>query len=194
LPSWHGNGLPPPAMVAGPPPGLGAGPVPLRDTGPPLNGINHHLGHPPTFHAPYNPLPQPNGYAPFSGPPVHPQLPPAPHRGPYGPPSAGGPPPLHLSNGNGMMVNGMHSPRMPYSPTRPHGHHSSRSTESPFSGPPPLPQYPTMHHGSPAPGSLNRPSTPRDTMMRDAPPPAMPPEPRANTGASASPSLRNLLH
>ncbi|KAF2187854.1 hypothetical protein K469DRAFT_108805 [Zopfia rhizophila CBS 207.26] len=174
LPTWHGHGPPP-----GPPP-------------PPLhNGI----GHPPPFHAPpYNSVHQPNGYPAFTGPPVHPQMPPASLRGPYPPPVSGPPPPLHLNN-SGMIVNGMHSPRMPYSPTHPHGPPSSRSTESPFTGPSQLPQYPPLHHGSPAPGPLNnRPSTPRDAVIRDAPASTAPPENRISTGASASPSLRNLIH
>ena len=87
------------------------------------------------------------------------------------------------------MGNGMHSPRMPYSPTHPHTHNPSRSTESPFSAPPQMP-YPPMHHGSPAP---SQPATPRDASMRDMPPTSAPTE-RISTGASASPSLRNLLH
>lgn len=182
LPPWHGNGPPPP------------GPPPLH------NGIGHpppgpSLGHPPPFHSAYNPMHQPNGYPSYSGPGVHPPMPPAPLRGTFAPPPVTGPPPpLHLSN-NGIMVNGMHSPRVPYSPTHPHGHNSSRSTESPFTGPPPIPQYPPIHHGSPAPSSINnRPSTPRDAVMRDAPAVTAPSEPRVSTGASASPSLRNLLH
>lgn len=184
LPSWHssappgppghlpphhmhnGNGYPPPPAIQGPP-----------------------VGHAAPFHAPYS---QPNGYAPYPGPPMHPQMPSAPLRAAYpGPPVSGPPPPLHLSNG-AIMVNGMQSPRsMPYSPTHPHAHHAARSTESPFAAPlPAAAQYPPpLHHGSPAPG---RPSTPRDAVMRDAPT-SMPIE-RANTGASASPSLRNLLH
>jgi hypothetical protein len=181
LPAWHN----------GPPPGPGHLPHHLH------NGIGHPppphgppLNHPPPFHAPY---PPPNGYPPYSGPPVHPQIPPALSRSPYPPPPANGvPPPLHLNNG-AMLLNGMHSPHaIPYSPTHPHGHPSSRSTESPYTAPPPaMPQYPPVHHGSPAPG---RPATPRDTVMRDAPVVTSAPTERANTGASASPSLRNLLH
>jgi hypothetical protein len=181
LPSWH-NGATPPApghiphhlhngMVHPPPPH--AAPV-----------------HPPPFHAPYPPS---NGYPPYSGPPVHSQMPLAPPRASYAPqPVNGTPTPLHLNNG-AMILNGMHSPRtMPYSPTHPHGHHSSRSSESPYTAPPPaVPQYPIMHHGVPA---LGQPSSPRDTVMRDAPAVTSAPTERANTGASASPSLRNLLH
>jgi hypothetical protein len=131
---------------------------------------------------------------------MHSQMP-AQLRGPFAhpppPQSSGVPAPLHLNNNNGMMINGMPSPsqRVPYSPTHAHGHGSSRSTESPFTGPPPLPQYSQLHHGNPASASLNnRPSTPRDTVMRDAPVATAPPEQRISTGASASPSLRNLLH
>ncbi|KAF2468265.1 uncharacterized protein BDR25DRAFT_59125 [Lindgomyces ingoldianus] len=177
LSTWHSAGPPPP--------------------GPPLhNGISHPppgppIGHPPPFHSSYNPVHQPNGYPPYSAPQVHPQMPPAPLRGPFPPPTSGPPPPLHLNN-SAMIVNGMHSPRMPYSPTHPHGPSSSRSTESPFTGPPQM-AYP-LQHGSPAPGPpYNRPSTPRDTMMRDVAGP-LPPDTRVSTGASASPSLRNLLH
>ncbi|KAJ4287330.1 putative PHD type zinc finger protein with BAH domain-containing protein [Kalmusia sp. IMI 367209] len=181
LPHWHNGGAPGPISHAPPPHNL-------------HNGINHPppgpMGHAPPYHAPYNPVHQPNGYPAYSGPPVHSHIPPAPLRGPYPPPHHhGGPPPLHLTNG-AMMVNGMHSPRMPYSPTHAH---ASRSTESPYNAPPQLP-YPPLHHGSPAPGG---PPTPRDAPMRDAPAVTGPPPPpveRANTGASASPSLRNLLH
>ncbi|KAF2026496.1 hypothetical protein EK21DRAFT_73969 [Setomelanomma holmii] len=182
LPAWH-NGAPTPA------PGLPHHHV--------QNGMGHpppphaaSASHPPQFHAPY---PLSNGYAPYSGPPAHSQIPPAPLRGSYPPPPASGPPPpLHLNNG-ALIVNGMHSPHgLPYSPTHPHAHHSSRSTESPYTAPPTgVPQYSGLHHGSPAPG---RPSTPRDTVMRDAPAVTSAPTERANTGASASPSLRNLLH
>jgi hypothetical protein len=180
LPLWH-NGAPPP------PPHL-------------HNGVGHPLppgpphGHPPPYHSSYNPMHQPSVYPPFSDASVH-ALPPAQIRHSYPTAAAGPPPPLHLNN-NGIMVNGMHSPRIPYSPSHPPGH-SFRSTESPFSGPSSLPGYSTMHHGSPALAPVqmnNRPSTPRDTIMRDAPPVAPPLETRANTGASASPSLRNLLH
>lgn len=188
LPAWHSSGPPPPGPAAHAPPPPPPPPHPLH------NGIGHPppgpISHAPPYHSTYNPVHQTNGYPPYSAPPVHPQIPPAPLRGfpPPHPPSSGPPPPLHLNNG-GIMVNGMHSPRVPYSPTHPHGHNSSRSTESPFSAPPQIP-FPPMHHGSPAPG---RPSTPRDAPMRDVPAPVPPPE-RVSTGASASPSLRNLLH
>jgi len=181
LPSWH-NGAPPPAP------------------GHPPHHLHNGLGHPPPSHAPpvthpasfHAPYPPTNGYPPYSGPPVHSQMPPAPIRGSYQAPVSGPPPQLHLSNGS-IMVNGMHSPHtLPYSPTHPHGHHSSRSTESPYTGPPQaVPQYTSLHRSSPAPG---RPATPRDTLMRDAPTVTSAPAERANTGASASPSLRNLLH
>lgn len=170
LPAWH-NGVPPPAT----------------------NHIPHHLhngiGHPPppmnhhhqAYHPPYPPV---SGYPPYTGPPLHPVVPPqALPRAPYPPPPvSNAPPPLHLNNGN-MILNGMHSPHaMPYSPTHAHGHPASRSSESPYTAPPPpVAQY-------------SRPATPRDTVMRDAPVVTAPPAERANTGASASPSLRNLLH
>jgi hypothetical protein len=178
LPSWH-NGAPPPP---------GHPPHPLH------NGLGHPsqshaapVSHPPPFHAPYPPS---NGYPPYSGGPMHSQIHPTAMRGSY-PPPVSGPPSLHLSNGT-LIVNGMPSPHaMQYSPTHPHGH-PSRSTESPYTGPPQgLSQYGSLHHGSPAPG---RPGTPRDTQMRDAPAVTSAPTERANTGASASPSLRNLLH
>ncbi|KAF2442438.1 hypothetical protein P171DRAFT_392315 [Karstenula rhodostoma CBS 690.94] len=176
LSHWH-NGGPP-----GPPP-----PHSLH------NGIGHlppgSMGHAPPFHAPYNPVHQTNGYPAYSAPPVHSHIPPAPLRGPYAPPHHhNGPPSLHLTNG-GMMVNGMHSPRVPYSPTHAHGHNSSRSTESPYNAPPQLP-YPPIHHVSPPSGGV---PVPREAPAVTAPPP-QPPLERVNTGASASPSLRNLLH
>lgn len=183
LPHWH-NGGPP-----GPP---HPHPHSLH------NGIGHpptgSIGHAPPLYAPYSTVHQPNGFPAYSAPPVHAHIPPAPLRGPYAPPHHhNGPPPLHLANG-GMMTNGMHSPRVPYSPTHAHGHNSSRSTESPYNAPPPL-SYPPIHHGTPPTGGA---PAPRDAPMRDAaaataPPPA-PPLERVNTGASASPSLRNLLH
>lgn len=179
LPMWHAGNPPPP----GPPLHNGIGHPPQGPPhGPPI-------GPPPPFHSPYNPpLPQPNGYPPLSTPPVHHQLPPTALRPPY---SHG---PLHLNNVP-MIVNG-HPTHVTYaSSVPPHGHIPPRPSESPFSGAPPqLAQY-SLHHGSPGPGPGplgNRPSTPQDTIMRDAP--SVPPPPRANTGASASPSLRNLLH
>jgi hypothetical protein len=179
LPSWHSAAPPgpihPPQHLHN---GMGHAPPPHGAPG----------NHPPPFHAPYPPQ---NGYQAYSNAPVHSQMQPVPLRGPYAPPAVSGPPPLHLTNG-AMIVNGMHSPHvLPYSPTFPHAHLSPRSSDSPYSGPPPgVPQYAVMPHGSPAPG---RPATPRDTVMRDAPSVTSAPTERANTGASASPSLRNLL-
>lgn len=190
----------PPSLPPNPnqPPPLPAWHNPPATSHPPLHHVPNGLGYPPPphvpggHHGPYqHPYPPPNGYPPHTGAPIHPQMPPTPMRPSYGPPSTGPPPPLALNNG-AILANGVHSPHsMPYSPTHPHAHHSSRSTESPFPGPPPsIPQY-TLHHGSPAPG---RPETPRDTVMRDAPLVTSAPTERVNTGASASPSLRNLLH
>lgn len=181
LPAWHSAGPPGPAATTHPPHHLQNG---IGYSAPPHAPVGHHS----TFHAPYPPS---NGYPPHTAGPVHPQMPPAPMRAPYAPTSNGPPPPLHLNN-NAMMVNGVHSPRnMPYSPTHPHEYHSSRSSESPFVAPPSsIPHY-ALHHGSPVPG---RPETPRDAVMRDAPSVTSAPTERANTGASASPSLRNLLH
>jgi hypothetical protein len=197
---------PPPAMAGpwalptGPPPLSSSQPPPLPNwhgapnpgPGHPTHHIHNGLGHAPPPHATaashpppfHNPYPLSNGYPAYSGPPPHSQGPPGPLRGSY-------PPPLALNNGT-MIVNGMHSPHgLPYSPTHPHGP-PVRSTESPYTAASPaVPQYAQLHHGSPAPG---RPSTPRDTMMRDAPAVTSAPTERANTGASASPSLRNLLH
>ncbi|KAF1959154.1 hypothetical protein CC80DRAFT_591226 [Byssothecium circinans] len=202
LSAWHNGGPPPPGHGAHPPP-------------PPLhNGIAHA---PPPYHAAYNPPHQPNGYGPYPPPQIHAHMPPGPLRAPYPPPhpatngsyapplsatmapyapphhpTNGPPSALHLTNGT-MMANGMHSPRMPFSPTHGIPHNPSRSTESPFNPPPPQHQFPPMHHGSPPPAG--RPSTPRDVPMRDAPVVSMPqPAERVSTGASASPSLRNLLH
>ncbi|KAL5433064.1 hypothetical protein PMIN06_011803 [Paraphaeosphaeria minitans] len=200
---------PPPSAIGGPWAPPAQQPPPLshwHNGGPPgppqphslHNGLGHlppgSMGHAAPFHAPYNPTHQTNGYPAYSAPPVHSHIPPAPLRGPYATPHHhNGPPPLHLPNG-GMMVNGMHSPRVPYSPTHVHGHNSSRSTESPYNAPPQL-SYPPIHHGSPPSGGV---SVPRDATMRDAPavtaPPPQPPLERVNMGASASPSLRNLLH
>jgi hypothetical protein len=181
LPSWH----------SGVPPGPGHAPHHLPNgTGyvpPPLPAPS--VGHTPPYHAPYPP--QPNGYAAFSGAPMHSAIVAAGLRPPYSGPPISGPPQLHHNNGS-MLVNGaMQSPRtIPYSPTHHHAHPASR--DSPFIAPPPpaVAQYPGMH-GSPAAG---RPATPMDTVMREVPVVTSAPAERASTGASASPSLRNLLH
>jgi hypothetical protein len=184
LPSWHSSAPPGPGHAIPHHPHLnGYPPPPLH--GPPI-------GHGPPFHAPYPP--QPNGYSAFSAPPMHSAILAAGLHPPYSGPPISGPPQLHLNNNVAMRHNGMQSPRtLPYSPTHPHAHPASRSTESPFTAPPPaVSQYFNMHHHvSPAPG---RPATPMDTTMRDAPTVTSAPAERANTGASASPSLRNLLH
>lgn len=181
LPAWHSAGPPGPPATSHPPHHLQNG---IGFPAPPHAAGGHHA----PFHAAY---PSPNGFPSHTAGAVHPQMPPAPMRAPYPPTSTGPPPPLHLNN-NGIMVNGVHSPRnMPYSPTHPHEFHSSRSTESPFAAPPPSVPHYALHHGSPASG---RPETPRDTVMREAPLVTSAPTERANTGASASPSLRNLLH
>lgn len=179
LPSWHSPAPPgPPGHL--PPHHLHNG-----------NGYPPGLPGPPLGHA-FHPYAPPNGYTPYPGPPMHPQMSAAPLRSAYpGPSVSGPPPPLHLSNGT-VVVNGMQSPHtIPYSPTLAHAHHAARSTESPFTASlPAVAQYSTsLHHASVAPGLS---STPRDAVMRDAPT-SMTME-RANTGASASPSLRNLLH
>ncbi|KAF2278100.1 uncharacterized protein EI97DRAFT_492672 [Westerdykella ornata] len=208
---WIGGGLPPPPVhhPRGPPPPVGiwhtnGHPPP---SGPLHSGMGHAAltgppvaHHPPQFHTPF--LPQPNGYSLHSGGPVHPPVqapmrPHFPHQTLPPPSHAGGAPapPHHLSNG--LLANGVHSPHLPYPPVHPHGHGAPRSSESPFTGaPPPIGPY-SVHHGSPGAAPLRRrPSTPRDVVMRDAPSVTAPPPepPRATTGASASPSLRNLLH
>jgi hypothetical protein len=186
IPTWHGSHghhHPPPLSN-----GIGHPPPPPA---PPLH-------HPPPYH--YTPMHPQNGYPPYSGAVGHPPLPPTAHPSmppnvlrPY-PSISGPPPPLSLHSGP-MIINGMHSPHLPYSPTHAPGPASSRPNENPFAGPAQLPQYPPMHHGSPVHGPLNtRPSTPRDTVMREAPVATAPPENRISTGASASPSLRNLIH
>lgn len=213
-PAVQPYGPPPPSAMSGPwgmpggPPPLGTGqPPPLpswHSAAPPApvhpshhhhNGMGHPppphaapLNHAPQYHAPYPPV---NGYSQYPGAQMHAPMPPAPLRGTYHQ-GGGPPPPLQLTNG-GMMLNGMHSPRtIPYSPTHHHTHVVSRSTESPYTAPPSaIPQYSTIHHESPM---SSRPMTPRDTIMRDAPPVTSAPTERVNTGASASPSLRNLLH
>jgi hypothetical protein len=199
--SWGMPGGPPPLGTGQPPPlpswHSAAPPAPVHPSHHHHNGMGHPppppphatpVNHPPQYHAPYPPV---NGYAPYPSVPMHAPMPPAPLRGSYHQ-GSGPPPPLQLTNG-GMMVNGMHSPHtMPYSPTHHHTHVVSRSTESPYpAAQPAVPQYSTIHHESPMPG---RPMTPRDTLMRDAPSVTSAPTERVNTGASASPSLRNLLH
>ncbi|EFQ87203.1 hypothetical protein PTT_17351 [Pyrenophora teres f. teres 0-1] len=177
LPTWHSSVPPGPGHPHHLPNGNGYAP-PLP--GPPV-------GHVPPFHSHYPP--QTNGYSAFSGPPMHSAILAAGLRPPYSGPPISGPPQLHHNNSS-MLVNGsLQSPRtMPYSPTHPHAHAVSR--ESPFSAPPQaVAQYAALHHGSPAPAA------PMDAVMRDAPAAVTSaPTERANTGASASPSLRNLLH
>jgi hypothetical protein len=184
LPSWHSSAPPGPShSIPHHPHVNGYAPPPLHG---PL------VGHCPPFHAPYPP--QPNGYSAFSAPPMHSAILAAGLLPPYSGPPISGPPQLHLNNNGAMRHNGMQSPHtMPYSPTHPHAYPTSHSTESPFTAPPPtVPQYSNIHHqGSPAPG---RPATPMDASMRDAPAVTSAPTERVNTGASASPSLRNLLH
>ncbi|KAL5115308.1 putative PHD type zinc finger protein with BAH domain-containing protein [Pleosporales sp. CAS-2024a] len=199
--SWNVPNGPPP-LPAGQPP-----PLPLWHNGalPAANHLPHHIhgaiGHvppphgaplnaPPPFHAPY--APPMSGYPAYSGPSVLGPMPSALSRSAYAPGSNGAPPALHVNNG-AMLLNGMHSPHaMPYSPTHTHGLPSSRSSESAYSGAPQgVAQYPGLHGRSPVPG---RPATPRDTVMREAPVITSAPTERATTGASASPSLRNLLH
>ncbi|KAF2498439.1 hypothetical protein BU16DRAFT_615480 [Lophium mytilinum] len=214
MPTWQPN----PHMPPQPPhmPDWGSHPPQMS------NGIPHppppHQSHQPQqvppmpphhqpYQTPYTPMHQTNGYQQYSGPPSYQSMHHGPIRSPY--PPLHTPAPLHLSNAPMMtMTNGMHSPHLPYSPTHPNGpphangppphtngpppHHNgsmpSRQTESPFA-------YPN-HHGSPGPGQLHntRPSTPRDVAMRETPTAPPQGDNRMPGGASASPSLRNLLH
>ncbi|KAF2750614.1 hypothetical protein M011DRAFT_396005 [Sporormia fimetaria CBS 119925] len=162
---WPHNGHPPP--------------------GPLLNGVGHAppaapMGHPSAYPTPYGPMHQhqPNAYQPYSGPPVGIAAY-APLRDHYVYPSQaplpGGapPPPLHIGY--------------------PHAHPPPRPTEPPYVGLPPAQAY-SVGQGSPTSQPHgNRSATPRDSIVRDAPNP-VPPIERPTTGASASPSLRNLLH
>ncbi|KAF2753198.1 hypothetical protein EJ05DRAFT_480561 [Pseudovirgaria hyperparasitica] len=170
------------------------------------NGVTSHSPrahtHPATYHAP-PPLHhshQTNGYHP---PNMHPVgIPP-----PYGTahPSHAPLAPMHAPNGH-------HSPRhlQLHSPTHPPPHQGfpppppppppSRHTSSPYapgpSGPPQhLPAAFGSHHQSPPLSAAHphhhRPTTPR---TRENTLPPLPAERPMPSGASASPSLRNLLH
>jgi hypothetical protein len=168
------------------------------------------------YQTPYTPMHQSNGYVHQSGPPAYQTIHHGPVRSPY--PPLNTPTSLHLNNAPMMstMTNGMHSPHLPYSPTHANGppNHmngpgAQQNGPGPHqNGPPPHPNGPMPprqqdspfayphHHGSPGPGQLhnNRPSTPRDIAMRETPQVPPPSDNRLPGGASASPSLRNLLH
>ncbi|KAF2836519.1 hypothetical protein M501DRAFT_939594 [Patellaria atrata CBS 101060] len=157
-------------------------PPPPLANGVPLHAQPHpHIPPPQVFHDhPLHPHPPSNGFIPAPAvPPVQGGV----IRSPYHPPY--NPPPLHLPTTNPVAghTNGLNSPHVAlHSPTYPGPAHPVRQTESPYTGPPQHHQFYGAHHGSPAPGAVdNRPSTPRDNNIN-------------NPGASASPSLHNLLH
>lgn len=133
-------------------------------------------------------------------------VPPA-NRSPFQPRHSTHGPPAPLNLQQSALVSGMpnglpspnlhmhgHGPPMG-SPTHPLTG-SAHQNGSPFSGPSQhLPSLVGSHgsHGSPPPASLGgRPSTPRDTPQQAVVPPGS--DGRPVGGASASPSLRNLLH
>lgn len=208
VPTWAHP--PPPAQVNG-----------LRQSpqvvGPPLPP---HAARPGLMHVspPLGPDHRTNGFP--HPPPIHDA---PPFRAPYPPsqppPGPPGPPPLRLSNSPmlGAVPNGLPSPHgphypPPFSPTHPPPppHHiplphsgptgastQARHSESSF---PPSAARPPFH-GSPPPAPIaptsNRPTTPRSSAPSLGGAPgtgSVPPELRPSGGASASPSLRNLLH
>lgn len=164
-----------------------------QQSGPPASaphGVYHPAGPIPPQRQHQPPPPQPTHGMSFGGPPTY---------------RSSHPPPLTLSHSvlNQSLPNGLPSPShrgVPqHSPTHPPPYAVPRSDGSPFGGPQRLPAYtgppgPPGHHGSPPPPGLGRPTTPREPGMGG--PPSLPREPSAapTGGASASPSLRNLLH
>lgn len=157
-PAWH------PHAPHVPPVHQQAPPLAVWNAPPMLHNMGHVMGHPQPYHQPYT-LHQPAAYSPYSAPPVHPSIPTVPLQGPgygYSSPGSAPAPPLHRSNGYPM--NGT-PPQLPYS----HAHAPPRPAESPY---PPLQHY-SPHNGPPPPlAPLNMPPSPRDTIMRDAAPPA----------------------
>jgi len=139
---------------------------------------------------PYLPSPysQANGYMPLSAPSTYGALQTSAVRSPYPPPQPPhAPAPLHFTPPPQLPspADGIPSAHVPMQTSSQPGFPvSHRQTESPFSVPPQhLPAYGATH-GSPAPMPNRRPSTPRESTTM----------PTLNGGASASPSLRNLLH
>lgn len=203
---WH----PPPhsAAAAAVPPQQS---MPQTSAPPGLYRTNSIPQHPHPHHQQVAPPPPPGhaiNHFVHAGPPP----PPSYHRSPHPPP------PLNLSHPqimNPLLPNGLPSPSsahhrvaQQHSPTGPPPHlfpPAPRAEGSPFGahrlpsyvGPPP-PQHhgpqPVPHHGSPPPGSV-RPSTPREHGIAGAAPLGVrEPSVQPAGGASASPSLRNLLH
>ncbi|KAF2459779.1 hypothetical protein BDY21DRAFT_177985 [Lineolata rhizophorae] len=191
IPQWIPPGsIPPTSFMGG---------IPMHPHGlPPPAPVGAHIPSHPPYQAPLPPHHHMNGYPPPPGGPVLP-----PHMGtgrsPYPPQTAPPPPPIHVGNAPAHPLvppqapNGLHSSHVPIpSPTRagvpPQFH--SRQTDNPFQhsaghGQPMPPFHPPPQAGSP--GQVqNRPVTPRDAHGGGA-------EGRASAGASASPSLRNLL-
>ncbi|KAI9834745.1 MAG: hypothetical protein M1819_002831 [Sarea resinae] len=194
---------PPPAQLPWPPAppgpsqppyhGWGTAPIANSNCVPPTHHI-HGISPPPSAsvmagHSPHYtasvPLPHINGYAPIPqshGLPAHYNPHPSPSRQ-YSNVS----PPAHM---HGVT----HSPHMAHSARSATGPPpSGRPNESVYSLPgQPRPPF-GIHQGSPP--LLNRPSTPRDSMpdQSNTRPSSSGTNPRFSGGASASPSLRNLL-
>ena len=91
------------------------------------------------------------------------------------------------------VTNGIPSPHPPYPPSMmPNGHPAPRAAENPFTGPPPVASHPipALSSGLGSPHMVrDRPSTPMEAGGGARPESAG----RVVNGASASPSLRNLL-
>ncbi|PQE20132.1 hypothetical protein CJF30_00001455 [Rutstroemia sp. NJR-2017a BBW] len=145
---------------------------------PRITGSAQQLGHPPHTHPPVPGLqhsPHQNGRIP----PMANGYPPSPHR-------SVGPPPPHLPNGTYVS----------YAATRPSPQHLTNG------GPPPrAPEHPfppssaPMHHRPYGPPHGSPPAA-REPLRENGPPQSngvRPNDGRVNGGASASPSLRNLL-
>jgi hypothetical protein len=171
--SQHGS---PPRLLNGPPP-----------NGPPITSLTSlrppaMSGPPPAGPGLVNHQQSPPSQPYVNGMPSSPRrlngpVPPPPYVPPhYGVPGPGAPP-------HGLS-NGVPPPPPPPPPPRAdifaHGIHAQR--------PPPYPGV----HGSP-PGSRSGPPPPRDPPVATVPLASRPPENRPTSGASASPSLRNLL-
>ncbi|KAK0389622.1 hypothetical protein NLU13_3197 [Sarocladium strictum] len=203
VPPVHGDWLPPrpssqhgspPQHMNGGPPALHSGPPPLAGLGslrpPPMSGL---LPPGPISGSPHHGIgaqPYLNGMPPSprrhsSGP-----APPSPYIGPYATGTSHLPPPPRT--GPHGIINGPPPPPPPPPPMRNDGYPSGLASQRPPGGVPlQRAAYPAPH-ASP-PGSRSGLPPPLEPSGRAGSIPPRAPEQRPASGASASPSLRNLL-
>ena len=167
-PPSHMTSLRPPT-VAGSPPGPPGPPGPPAPAGQP----NGHRGAPPAVNGMSPPLP-----ARARPPPGHPP----PYSGPYQGSPGHGPPPPHPPG----PMRGYQIGPVPPPPARQEAYPSPGSIHRPY--PPPQGSPPVRRVGPPPPPHEHHGSQPPPSA-----PPRLPEAQRPNSGASANPSLRNLL-